>query len=153
MAGRTKAGVDGIESLISWGGALLLFGVSNVRPRLLGFRFCGVGGLTKDGDASGICSSSGKGRLDVEDVARPETREVFTASPFRFRPFRGGCCFCSSKNGRVSSEVLGRSIPEEGGGDSGDDPGEVSVALESSTVDTVVVGDESVEPVAVSLRR
>ena len=49
----TSAGVGGIESLISWGGALLLFGVSKVRPTLLGLRFCGVGGLTKDGDASG----------------------------------------------------------------------------------------------------
>ena len=34
-----------------------------------------------------------------------------------------------------------------GGGDSGEDPGDGSVALESSTVDTVVVGDESLDPV------
>lgn len=34
-----------------------------------------------------------------------------------------------------------------GGGDSGDEPGEGSVALESSTVEQVVVGDESVDPV------
>jgi len=33
-----------------------------------------------------------------------------------------------------------------GGGDSGDDPGEGSVALESSTVDAVVVGDDSLDP-------
>jgi len=33
-----------------------------------------------------------------------------------------------------------------GGGDSGEDPGDVSVALESSTVDTVVVGEESLDP-------
>jgi len=33
-----------------------------------------------------------------------------------------------------------------GGGDSGEDPGDGSVALESSTVDTVVVGDESFDP-------
>ena len=33
----------------------------------------------------------------------------------------------------------------DGGGDSGDDPGEGSVALESSTVEAVVVGDESLE--------
>lgn len=31
-------------------------------------------------------------------------------------------------------------------GDSGDDPGDISVALESSTVDTVVVGEEFAEP-------
>ena len=34
-----------------------------------------------------------------------------------------------------------------GGGDSGEEPGEGSVALESSTVEQVVVGDESVDPV------
>ena len=34
----------------------------------------------------------------------------------------------------------------DGGGDSGDDPGEGSVALESSTIEAVVVGDESLEP-------
>lgn len=34
----------------------------------------------------------------------------------------------------------------EGGGDSGEDPGEGSVALESSTVDIVVVGDDSFDP-------
>jgi len=30
-------------------------------------------------------------------------------------------------------------------GDSGDDPGDISVALDSSTVEAVVVGDEFVE--------
>jgi hypothetical protein len=33
-----------------------------------------------------------------------------------------------------------------GGGDSGDEPGDGSVALESSTVEQVVVGDESFDP-------
>lgn len=33
----------------------------------------------------------------------------------------------------------------DGGGDSGEEPGDGSVALESSTVDTVVVGEESLE--------
>jgi hypothetical protein len=37
----------------------------------------------------------------------------------------------------------------EGGGESGDEPGDGSVALESSTVDMVVVGDESFELYAV----
>lgn len=40
-----------------------------------------------------------------------------------------------------------------GGGDSGDEPGEVSVALESSTVEMVVVGDDSEELFVVSLNR
>lgn len=84
-------------------------------------------------------------------------RDVLTAKFFRFRPLReGGGCFCSSKNGdRESSDVRGRSIPVvnvEGGGDSGDDPGDGSVALESSTVEAVVVGDDSLDPdVAVQL--
>ena len=34
----------------------------------------------------------------------------------------------------------------DGGGDSGDDPGDGSVALESSTVEAVFVGDEVLEP-------
>lgn len=45
--------------------------------------------------------------------------------------------------------MRGRSIPAvnvDGGGDSGDDPGDGSVALESSTVEAVVVGEESFEP-------
>ena len=37
---------------------------------------------------------------------------------------------------------------EAGGGDSGDEPGDGSVALESSTVDMVVVGEESFDPTA-----
>ena len=39
-----------------------------------------------------------------------------------------------------------------GGGDSGEEPGDGSVALESSTVEIVVVGEESMDPVAVSLK-
>lgn len=39
-----------------------------------------------------------------------------------------------------------------GGGDSGDEPGDGSVALESSTVEMVVVGEESFDPVVVSLK-
>lgn len=39
-----------------------------------------------------------------------------------------------------------------GGGDSGDDPGDGSVALESSTVEIVVVGEESLEADVTSLK-
>lgn len=74
---------------------------------------------------------------------------VLTARPFRLRPFLGGGCFCNSKNGVLwSFAVRGRSMPTAnvvGGGDSGEEPGEVSVALESSTVDIVVVGEDSFE--------
>lgn len=40
---------------------------------------------------------------------------------------------------------------EDGGGDSGEEPGEGSVALESSTVDIVVVGEEVLDPLVESL--
>ena len=137
--------------MISSGGALLAPGVSKVRPRLLGFRLAGVIGLTKEGDARDVEGSIlpvGNGRLAVDEDPRPELREVFTARPFRLRPFLGGGCFWSSKNWLRSSEDRGRCVPIaklDGGGDSGDDPGDGSVALESSTVEMVVVGEESVE--------
>lgn len=77
---------------------------------------------------------------------------VLTARFLRLRPFFGGGCFASSKKGdALSGDVRGRSIPAEkvvGGGDSGEEPGDGSVALESSIVDAVVVGDESVDPEA-----
>jgi len=41
---------------------------------------------------------------------------------------------------------------EAGGGDSGEEPGEGSVALESSTVEMVVVGDDVLDPVVESLK-
>ena len=156
--GRPIDGVGGIASLISCGGALLLPGVKRVRPRLLGFRFAGVGGLTKDGEAIDCISAAlfaGRGKLVVEAAARVCGRVVLTARPFKFRPFFGGGCFCSSKNGLLSSDVRGRKKPTAkvvGGGDSGDEPGDGSVALESSTVEIVVVGEESVDPVVASLK-
>lgn len=42
-------------------------------------------------------------------------------------------------------------LNEFGGGDSGEEPGEGSVALESSTVEQVVVGEESFEVALESL--
>lgn len=142
--------------MISCGAALFVEGVSSVRPRLLGFRFGGVGGLTNADDAPFDRLSlfgAGKGRL-VVDAAREVPLDVSTARFLRFRPFFGGACFCSSKNGRPSSEVCGRIIPvekEAGGGDSGEEPGDGSVALESSTVEIVVVGDEVFDPLVESL--
>lgn len=127
-------------------------GVSIVNPRLLGRRRGGVGGLTNDGDKTESAGSDWtcNGKL-VVDAALPVFLAVLTARFLRFRPLRGGGCFCSSKNGALrSSAVRGRSIPTVkvvGGGDSGDEPGEGSVALESSTVEMVVVGDESFDPV------
>ena len=100
-------------------------------------------------------SFGGKGRLVVDEDARACGRFVLTARFLRLRPFFGGACFCSSKNGLLSSGVRGLSMPTAnvvGGGDSGDEPGDGSVALESSTVEMVVVGDESFDPVVASLK-
>ena len=43
-------------------------------------------------------------------------------------------------------------LNEFGGGDSGDEPGDGSVALESSTMEQVVVGEESFEVALESLK-
>lgn len=151
VPGLLKPGVGGIASRTCCGGALVFAGVVMERPRLLGFRFGGDGGLTKDGEAA-PCSSGveAMGKLVVDD-ALPGCRDVFTAKFLRFRPFFRGAGFCSSKKGAElgSSVVRGRSIPAVkvfGGGDSGEEPGDGSVALESSTVEIVVVGEESLEP-------
>ena len=155
--GRPSPGVAGIASRICCGGGFVEAGVRIVKPRLLGFLLGGVGGFTNEGEAIVErleCSSAGRGRLVVE-AARPGFRDVLTARFFRLRPFLGGGCFCSSKKGLQSSEVRGRCIPTAnvvGGGDSGDDPGDGSVALESSTVEIVVVGEESFDPEVTSLR-
>lgn len=127
-----------------------------VNPRLLGFlRVEGVGGFTNAGESmlleSSVCILNGRLVVEVDALlAVAVCRVVFTARPFRLRPFLGGGCFCNSKKGALRSlAVRGRSIPTAnvvGGGDSGDDPGEVSVALESSTVEIVVVGDDSFDP-------
>lgn len=156
VPGLPNEGVAGIASLICCGRGFVDAGVSIVRPKLLGFRLGGEGGLTKEGDmrlgpGSTFCV---RGRLVVDD-ARPGVREVFTARFLRLRPFFGGAAFWSSKNGAVCScAVRGRNMPalnEFGGGDSGEEPGEGSVALESSTVEQVVVGDESFEVALQSL--
>ena len=147
-----------MASLICCGAACIVAGVRIVKPRLLGFRLGGEGGFTKDGDmmlGSGsvacVCAS---GRLVVED-ARPGVRVVFTARFFKLRPFFGGAAFWSPKKGAVCScEVRGRNMPvlnEFGGGDSGEEPGEGSVALESSMVEQVVVGEESFDVALESL--
>lgn len=53
-----------MASLTSCGGTLLLPGVSNVRPRLLGLRRGGEGGFTNAGEASGLTSSVACGAVE-----------------------------------------------------------------------------------------
>lgn len=143
--------MGGIARRISCGGGLLPPGVRIVKPRLLGLLRGGVGGFTNDGDrmVESTFDGASRGRL-VVDAARPGCPgclDVTTARFLRLRPFRGGGCFCNSKKGLdLSSAVLGRNIPTAnvvGGGDSGEEPGDGSVALESSTVEIVVVGEDS----------
>ena len=83
-----------MASLICCGRGFVDAGVRMVKPRLLGFRLGGEGGLTNEGDmtlgtGSTLCAS---GKLVVDD-ARPGVREVFTARFFRLRPFLGGAAF------------------------------------------------------------
>lgn len=96
VPGLPNEGVAGMASLICCGPAFIDAGVFIVKPRLLGFRLGGEGGLTKDGDmmlGSGstacVCAS---GKLVVED-ALPGVRVVFTARFFKLRPFFGGAAF------------------------------------------------------------
>ena len=125
---------------------------------MLDRRLVKLGGLEKDWPiVSGFTGFSGR---EVVDAALFITKapEVFTARFLRFLPFLPGVVdLCSSKNGCEEciialSEVCGRIcvVPNEVGygfpnGDSGEDPGDISVAEESSTIDAVVVGDESAE--------
>lgn len=106
--------------------------------------------MTKEGDSgeelgsARVCNGS-----DVVEAALAVCLDVFTARFFKLRPFLGSGCFCNSKKGAPLSAVRGRSMPAVnvvGGGDSGEEPGEGSVALESSTVEMVVVGDDSFDP-------
>jgi hypothetical protein len=80
--------------LICLSGAFIDAGVRMVKPRLLGFRFGGEGGLTKDGDMilGSVSILFASGKLVVED-ARPGVLVVFTARFFRLRPFFGGAAF------------------------------------------------------------
>lgn len=124
-------------------------GVIIVNPNALGFLLGGVGGFTNAGDRLESSIAARNGKLVVEE-ALVLSRDVTTARFFKLRPFLGGGCFCSSKKGALrASSVRGHSMPTanvEGGGDSGDEPGDGSVALESSTVEMVVVGDDSLDP-------
>lgn len=83
-----------MASFICCGRGFVDAGVRIVKPKLLGLRLGGEGGLTNEGDmmlgpGSTLCAS---GRLVVEE-ARPGVREVFTARFFRLRPFLGGAAF------------------------------------------------------------
>jgi len=135
-----------------------------VRDRLLG-RFRGEfgGGFEKADLISGFTNSLSAGLVRDTDVLTEravfELPVVFTARFFRFRGFLPGVKgLCSSKNEAdcefvlMSSDVRGRAgstIIDTSWvfavGDSGEEPGDISVTLESSFVEAVVVGDEPAE--------
>jgi len=147
------------------GGRLLFIpGVMIVSDRLLG-RLRGEfgGGFVKADLIAAVAGSLSAGLIRgtavLTERAVFELPVVFTARFFRLRGFLPGVeGLCRSKNGAdcefvlISSNVRGR-----GGsttmdiscgfaiGDSGEEPGDISVTLESSFVEAVVVGEEPAE--------
>lgn len=152
-----KEGVDGI---ISRAGLASVPGVWIVKLRFDGLLLGGVGGLMKDGEAGaeGFFSlGATTGRVEVA-VHRRLPRELAVLIPrfFRFRAFFAGVTgLASSKKvvGEFSDEPLSvlldlKSATKDDGaifaeGDSGDGPGDISVAEELSMVEMVVVGELS----------
>lgn len=92
--GRPRPGVAGIASRICCGGGFADAGVRIVNPRLLGFRFGGVGGFTNEGDmmlgSGSALRASGRLGVDALRLGAPGVREVLTARFFKLRPFLGG---------------------------------------------------------------
>jgi hypothetical protein len=134
-----------------------------VSPMLLNFRRGGVGGLTNDGDVGAETRSNGLGGENgavLMALPREYVPEVLTARFFRFLAFFagvGGRCI-SKKVDAITCSVLALSGDlnrEESmakalgdmaaAGDSGDGPGDGSVMDEESNVETVVVGEDSVD--------
>ena len=131
-----------------------------VRLRFDGLLLGGVGGLMKDGDvgAEGFFSLGATTGKEAVAVHRRFPRELAVLIPkfFRFRAFLAGVTgLANSKKvvGEFSDEPLSvlrdlKSATNEDGavladGDSGDGPGDVSVAEELSIVEIVVVGELS----------
>lgn len=133
-----------------------------VKAKLLGLRLGGLDGFANDcvgGLGLVIVSIIEKAGNEVVDAARPLPRApvVLTARFFRFLGFLPGVVgLCRSKK----AVDVGRTCPSckmwaliwpiakaEGFpiGDSGDVPGDISVVLESPVIESVPVGDESVE--------
>lgn len=168
--GRMKAGVGGttLDAFDSERLGAPRPGVERVSPSLLGFRFGGLGGTMNEGDAGAkigcedsiieavemaSLGSCAPGLLDVD---------MFKERFFMFRTFLPGDSG-RVRPGKVRSELGGDSIPPFSGdwpveredrkdesvgietADSGDELGEGSVTDEESSVEIVVVGEESVE--------
>lgn len=138
-------------------------GVTMVSERLLGRRLGGLGGRLKEGFAVRMGASSGAdslfsmamGNAVAAPRGLPRLPVVLTARFLRFRARLPGVNVrvFSSKNEDddccgvllISSAVCGRRTEVFAIGDSGDDPGDISVTLESSANDNVVVGDDPVD--------
>ena len=97
---------------------LLFAGVIMERPRLVSFRFGGVGGFTKAGEAGADSRSAGGSSpaIDADATARPSENvavavAVFTARFFKLRAFFAGVAGrWSSKNGGCIGSVYDRSV-------------------------------------------
>lgn len=170
VLGRLKAGVEGATSDEFDSDRLVVPrpGVEIMSPSLLDFRFGGLGGTINEGDAGAEigCEDSTTEAVEMASLGScaPGLVDVdmFRERFFMFRTFLPGDSG-RVRPGRVRSELGGGSIPpfwgdwpvdlkdrKDVGGvietaDSGDELGEGSVTDEESSVEIVVVGDESVD--------
>lgn len=173
---RENDGVCGMMSdPLRFGKTLTLFSdVEMESPRLLGFRFGAMTGITNEGEA-GADKAWPCEVLDVSKLARRGSEEpmdgrfapkVFTDRFFVFRGFLFGeserlnpgrlgdglegkldrNMLSSSELGVATLEELREDIGSREVGESGDELGDDSVSVES-TVDMVVVGEDSVDSV------
>ena len=143
-------------------------------PRLLGFRFGAITGITKEGEAGAENAWPGNVLVFSVDARRGSEDDeegrfapmVFTERFFVFRGFLFGeserlkpglfgdgldakferCMLSSSATGVAILEEVRYETGRKELGESGDELGEDSVRVES-TVDMVVVGEDSVDSV------
>lgn len=141
-------------------------GVRTVKPRWLGRLRGGRGGFMVEGDGGADCSSlaaeavlirnagGGSGRVGAAmfNDRFLVLRGLLAGETGPFGPnkgLRGGGDNVGASTARCRGigTVLARTGPKgmAGGGDSGEEPGDESVTDGESTVETVVVGEESVE--------
>lgn len=169
VLGRLKAGVGGtLEAFDSERLVVPRPGVEMVSPSLLGFRFGGLGGTMNEGDAGAEigCEDSTTEAVEMASLGSCAPGlvvvDMFKERFFMFRIFLPGDSG-RVRPGRGRSEPGGDSIPLFSGNwlvnlkdlkdvrgaietaDSGDELGEGSVTDEESSVEIVVVGDESVD--------
>lgn len=170
MLGLKIAGVEGtiLDPLLPGTFGAPRPGVEIVRPSLLAFRFGGLGGTMKEGvvGAESGCDDSTAEAVEMANFGSCgpclTDADMFRERFFMFRTFLPGDSG-RLRPGRFKSELGGgsitpcsgewsldlRDLKDESGvietADSGDELGEGSVMDEESSVEIVVVGEESVD--------